>query len=159
MLSTSKPTTVHSPQSSGAEEWGLERRANAEVDENNSVSQSDESEGNEEYDQPMHEDSDEQLPDYSRDNSASSPLQMMDDESEDNGEDDEDNGEDDEEGEDGVDYDAEHPVDEGNDDTEMSGDEELDDDDEDDDDGGGQGGVGNINDDEDGSSYSSEYSE
>jgi hypothetical protein len=147
MLSNSKPTTVHSPQSSGAEEWGLERRAYVEDDENNSISQSDESEGNEENDEPMNEDSDEELPEYSRDNSGSSPHQVMDDESEDNGYENE------EAEEDGVDY--EHPVDEGDDDTEMSGDE-LDDDD---DDGGGQGGVGNINEDEDGSSYSSEYSE
>ncbi|CAM0953906.1 unnamed protein product [Alopecurus aequalis] len=163
MLSNAKPTTADSPQSSGEEEWGLERRAYAEDDENNSASQSeDESEGNEENDEPMDEDSDEeQLPDYSRGNSGSSPLQMMnEDESEDDGEYEEEG----EEEEDEVDYDAQHPVDEGNNDTEMSGDEELPDDDDDDDDGdddagGGQGRAGSRNDDEDGTSYSSEYSE
>lgn len=150
MLSNARPTVVHSPQSSGAEEWGLDRRAYAEDDENNSVSQSDESEGDEENGEPMNEDYDEQLPDYPRDNSGSSPPQMMDSESEDNDEYDE--GE-----EDGADYDAEQPMDEDNDDAEMSGDDELGDDD-DDDGGGSQGGEGNADDDE-GTSYSSEYSE
>ncbi|KQK04896.1 homeobox-DDT domain protein RLT2 isoform X2 [Brachypodium distachyon] len=154
MLGNAKPTTVPSPQSSGAEEWGLERRAYIEDDENNSVSQSDESE--EENGEPMNEDYNEQLPDYSKDNSGSSPLQMMDDGSEDDEEGDE------EVEDDGVDYDAEHPIDEDNNDAEMSGNDGLgndEDDDDDDDAGGGQDGMGNTDDNEDGTSYSSEFSE
>uniref|UniRef100_A0A0D9WJP9 Homeobox domain-containing protein n=1 Tax=Leersia perrieri TaxID=77586 RepID=A0A0D9WJP9_9ORYZ len=148
MLRNTKHTaTVESPQSSGAEEWGLERRPSyAKDDEDNSVSQSDES-SEEDNSEPMNE-YDEQLPDYSRDNSGSSPLQMMDDGSDDNEEDAEgDDGE-----EDGEDYDAEQHGDEDNDDAEMD-----EDDVEDNDDGGG--GAENGDDDEDGTSYSSEYSE
>jgi len=51
--------TVHSPGSSGAEEWALERREYVEDDDNNSVSQSDESEENENG-VPMIEEYDEQ---------------------------------------------------------------------------------------------------
>ncbi|KAL6610783.1 hypothetical protein ACP70R_040752 [Stipagrostis hirtigluma subsp. patula] len=149
MLSNANPrTTVHSPQSSGAEEWTMERRAYAEDDDNNSVSQSDDSEEN---DEPMNEEYDEQLHDYSR---ASNPLQMMDDGPEDNDEDVE--GEEDAE-EDGEDYEAEHATGDEDDDIEMGEDDEIHDDDDED---GGGGGVENADEDEAGtSSYSSEYSE
>ncbi|KAL5232410.1 hypothetical protein ABZP36_031186 [Zizania latifolia] len=147
MLSNAKPrTTVESPQSSGAEEWGLERRPYVKDDGNSSASQSDGS--SEQNSEPMNEEYDEQLPDYRRDNSGSSPHQMLDDGSDDNDEDAQGD-----EGEDvGEDYDAQHHVDEENDDSEMG-----EDDDEDNDDGGG--GAENADDDEDGTSYSSEYSE
>ncbi|KAG8069443.1 hypothetical protein GUJ93_ZPchr0005g14930 [Zizania palustris] len=135
-------STVESPQSSGEEEWGLERRPYVKVDEHNSVSQSDES--SEEISEPMNE-YDEQLPDYSRDNSGSSPLQMLEDGSDDNDEAEEE-GEDD-----GEDYDAEHHVDEDDEDADEMGE----DDDEDNEDGGG---GENADEDEDGTSYSSEYS-
>jgi len=60
--------TVHSPESSGAGEWALERREYVEDDDNNSVSQSDESEENENG-VPMIEEYDEQqIPSYRRDN-------------------------------------------------------------------------------------------
>jgi len=76
--------TVHSLESSSAEGWALERREYVEDDDNNSVSQSDESEENENG-VPMIEEYDEQqIPGYRKDNSESSPLQMMDDGSEDN---------------------------------------------------------------------------
>ena len=69
MLSkTNRSGTVHSPESSGAEEWALERREYVEDDDNNSVSQSDESEENENG-VPMIEEYDEQqIPSYRRDN-------------------------------------------------------------------------------------------
>ncbi|BAF18235.2 Os05g0562400 [Oryza sativa Japonica Group] len=152
MLRNAKHTTaMESPQSSGAEEWGLERRPSyVKDDEDNSASQSEES--SEENSEPMNEEYDELLPDYSRDNSGSSPLQMMDDGSDDNEED----AEGDEDGEeDGEDYDAEQHVDEDNDDAEMGEDDVEDNDDGD----GGGGGAENGDEDEDGTSYSSEYSE
>uniref|UniRef100_A0A0E0L5Q8 Uncharacterized protein n=1 Tax=Oryza punctata TaxID=4537 RepID=A0A0E0L5Q8_ORYPU len=152
MLRNAKHTTaMESPQSSGAEEWGLERRPSyVKDDEDNSASQSEES--SEENSEPMNEEYDEQLPDYSRENSGSSPLQMMDDGSDDNEED----AEGDDEGEDdGEDYDAEQHVDEDNDDAEMGEDDVEDNDDGD----GGGGGAENGDEDEDGTSYSSEYSE
>ncbi|KAL6848942.1 hypothetical protein ACP4OV_021525 [Aristida adscensionis] len=152
MLSNANPTTtVHSPQSSGAEEWAMERRrAYVEEDDNNSVS--DESDESEENGEPMNEDYDEQPHDYSRDNSASRPLQMMDDGAEDN--DDESEGEEDAE-EDGDDYEAEHAIDDEDDDAEMGEDDEIHDDDDED----GGGGAENANEDGGTSSYSSEYSE
>jgi hypothetical protein len=140
--------TVYSLESSGAEGWTLERREYVEDDENNSVSQSDESEENE-IGVPMIEEYDEQqIPGYRRDNSESSPLQMMDDGSEDN----DDDAEGDEEGDDGEDYEAEDVGDD-DDDVDMGGDG----DDDDDDDGGD--GVANADVDDGATSYSSGYSE
>uniref|UniRef100_A0A804QKX7 Uncharacterized protein n=1 Tax=Zea mays TaxID=4577 RepID=A0A804QKX7_MAIZE len=165
MLSKTNHTgTTHSPESSGAEEWAFERREYVKDDENNLVSQSDESEENVE---PMNEEYGEHISGYPRDNSDSRPVQMMGDGSDDNDED----AEGDEGEEDGEDYEAEDPGDEDDDvemdgdddvevdeddDIEMDGDDDIEDDDDDD------GGDGAANGDEDGggtSSYSSEYSE
>ncbi|XP_062180404.1 homeobox-DDT domain protein RLT2-like [Phragmites australis] len=153
MLSKANHTsTVHSPESSGAEEWALERRGYVKDDGNTSVSQSDESEENEKNGEPMNQEYDEQLPDYPRGNPGSSPLQMMNDGSEDD-----EDAEGDEEGEeDGESYEVEHPVGDEDDDVEMGEDDEVRDDDDDD----GGDGVENADEDEGGtSSYSSEYSE
>jgi hypothetical protein len=151
MLSKANPSTaVHSPESSGAEEWTLEKREYVRDEDNTSVSQSDGSEANEENGDPMNEEYDEQLPDYSRDNYGTSSLPMMDDCSEDN---DDDDTEGDEVGEeDGDDYEAEDPIGEDAEDIEMSEDDEIDDDD-------GEGDVNNADEDELGTSYSSEYSD
>jgi len=65
----------------------LERREYVEDDDNNSVSQSDESEENENGVSMIEEYDEQQIPGYRRDNSESSPLQMMDDGSEDNDDD------------------------------------------------------------------------
>ncbi|CAD6271220.1 unnamed protein product [Miscanthus lutarioriparius] len=151
MLSKANHTgTMHSPESSGAEEWALERREYVKDDDDNSVSQSDESE--EENGEPMNEEYDEQISVYPRDNSESSPVQMMDDASDDNDEDAEgDEGEDD-----GEDYEAENPAGDEDDDVEMGGDDDIRDDDDDD---GGDGAANADEDEGDTSSYSSEYSE
>lgn len=150
MLSKANHTgAMHSPESSGAEEWALERREYVKDDDDNSVSQSDESE--EENGEPMNEEYDEQISVYPRDNSESSPVQMMDDASDDNDED----AEGDEGEEDGEDYEAEDPAGDEDDDVEVGGGDDIQDDDDDDGDG-----AANADEDEgDTSSYSSEYSE
>jgi hypothetical protein len=147
MLSKSNlSTAVHSPESSGAEEWTLEKRGYVKDDDNTSVSQSDGSEENEENGDPMNEEYDEQFPDYSRDNYGTRSLKMMDDGSEDNDED----AEGDEVGEeDGEGYEVEDPIGEDDDDIEMGEDDEIRD---------GEGNVNNADEDEGGTSYSSEYS-
>ncbi|AQK92148.1 Putative homeodomain-like transcription factor superfamily protein [Zea mays] len=118
MLSKTNHTgTTHSPESSGAEEWAFERREYVKDDENNLVSQSDESEENVE---PMNEEYGEHISGYPRDNSDSRPVQMMGDGSDDNDED----AEGDEGEEDGEDYEAEDPGDE-DDDVEMDGDDDV----------------------------------
>nr|XP_034595610.1 homeobox-DDT domain protein RLT2-like isoform X2 [Setaria viridis] len=145
MLSSSKPATVEeSPRSSGADEWGLEARMPyTEGDENSSGSQS---EDNEENGQPMDDDYEEQVPDYSIGYSSGSRphgmMSMMDPESDEEDEDAEgdENAEED---------DADHAVDDA--DIEMDEDDEIVDD--------GDGGEMNVDEDEDATSYSSDYSE
>lgn len=147
MLSKANHTgTMHSPESSDAEEWALERREYVKDDDTNLVSQSDESE--EENGEPMNEEYDERISGYPRDNSESSPIQMMGD-----GSDDEDV-EGDEGDEDGEDYEAEDPAGDEDDNVEMDGDDDIQDNNDDDDDGGD--GAANADEDEGGtSSYSS----
>ncbi|KAK3165036.1 hypothetical protein QOZ80_1AG0028110 [Eleusine coracana subsp. coracana] len=147
MLSSSKPSTVESPRSSGADEWGLETRIPyTEGDENSSGSQSDQSEDNEETGQPMNEEYEEQLPNYSVGYSdVSRPHGMMPAMDHDTDEEDEDA-----EGDgDGDDYVEE-------DDVEMDDDDEIVDDGDDD---GGDGMEMNADEDEGATSYSSDYSE
>ncbi|KAG8055907.1 hypothetical protein GUJ93_ZPchr0001g29646 [Zizania palustris] len=150
MLSNAKHATVEeSPQSSGAEEWGLEnRRPYIEGDANSSGSQSYQSEDNEENGQPMDEEYDEQVPDYSRGySSGSRPLGMVDNQSEED-EDAEMDAESDEDGEE--DGRAIDDVD-----SEMDEDGEIGDDGED----GGDGVEVNAEEGEGSTSYSSDYSE
>ncbi|KAF8675750.1 hypothetical protein HU200_047234 [Digitaria exilis] len=141
ILSSSKPPAIEeSPQSSGADEWGLETRMPfTEGDENSSGSQS------EDNGQPMDEDYEEQVPDYSVGYSSGSRphgmMSMMEHES-------------DEEDEDAED-DAGHTVDDA--DVEMDEDDEIGDDGDGED--GGDGGEMNVDEDEDATSYSSDYSE
>lgn len=151
MLSSSKPATAEeSPRSSGADEWGLETRVPyTEGDENSSGSQS---EDNEETGQPMDDDYEEQVPDYSVGYASGSRphgmMSMMDHESDDEDED--------AEGDENVDEDdADHAVDDA--DIEMDEDDEIGDDGDGDD--GGDGGEMNVDEDEDATSYSSDYSE
>ena len=156
MLSNVKPSAVEeSPRSSGAEEWGLESRRpyiQGEGDENSSGSESDQSEDNGENGQPMDEEYEEQVPDYSR--AYSGGLRphahvMLDDETEDDDEDAEGDGEGDEE-----EYDVNHAS--------ADVDDEMDEDDDDignDGDDGGDGVEVNADEDEGATSYSSEYSE
>ncbi|XP_040376666.1 homeobox-DDT domain protein RLT2-like [Oryza brachyantha] len=149
MLSNAKPATVEeSPRSSGADEWGLEnRRPYIEGDENSSGSQLDQSEDNEENSQPMDEEYDEQVPNFSRGySSGSRPHGMIDDESEEEDEDAE--GDDD-----GEEDDVDHAVDDV--DAEMDDDDDIGDDGED----GGDGAEANADEDNGASSYSSEYSD
>ncbi|XP_062206469.1 homeobox-DDT domain protein RLT2-like isoform X2 [Phragmites australis] len=158
MLSSSKPTAVEeSPQSSGADEWGLDnRRPYISGDENSSGSRSDRSEDNEENGQPMDEEYEEQIPDYSIGYSGGSTphgmMSTMDHETDEEDEDAEGDGEGDEYVEED---DADHAVDD------VDG--EMDDDDEMADDGDGEdGGDGvemNADEDEGATSYSSDYSE
>ncbi|KAL6615773.1 hypothetical protein ACP70R_038043 [Stipagrostis hirtigluma subsp. patula] len=153
MLSSSKPATVEeSPQSSGADEWGLgNRMPYIEGDENSSASQSDQSEDNEENGQAMDEDYEEQVPDYSRSYSGGSrPHGIMDHETDEEDEDAEGNGEGDE-------YVEEDDADQATDDidVEMDEDDEIGDDGED----GGDGVEMNADEDEGATSYSSDYSE
>ncbi|BAS73619.1 Os01g0672300, partial [Oryza sativa Japonica Group] len=153
MLSNAKAATVEeSPRSSGADEWGLEnRRPYIDGDENSSGSQLDQSEDNEENGQPMDEEYDEQVPDYSRGYSGGSrPHGMIDDDVS------EEEDEDVEGDDDGEEDDADRAVDDV--DAEMDEDDDIGDDGED----GGDGGDGveaNADEDEGGSSYSSEYSD
>lgn len=148
MLSSSKPATVEdSPRSSGADEWGLETRipyTEGEGDENNSVSQSYQSEDNEENGQPMDEDYEGQVPDYSLGYSVESrPHGMIStmDETDDEDEDAEDDGD--------------HTVEDV--DAEMDEDDEIGDDGDGQD--GGDGGEMIADEDEGATSYSSDYSE
>ncbi|CAO2183310.1 unnamed protein product [Urochloa humidicola] len=154
MLSSSKPATIEeSPQSSGAEEWGLETRTPyTEGDENSSGSQS---EDNEQNGLPMDEDYEEQVPDYSIGYSGGSRphrMSMMDHESDEEDEDAEGDGEGDENAEED---DADDAVDDA--DAEMDEDDEIGDDGDGED--GGDGGEMNVDEDEDATSYSSDYSE
>jgi len=113
--------TMHSPQSSGVEEWALERRECVKDDDNNLVSQTDESE--EENGEPVNEEYDEQISVYPRDNFESSPVQMMDDASDNN----DGNAEGDEGEEDGEDYEVEDPGGGGDDDddVDMGGEDDI----------------------------------
>uniref|UniRef100_A0A0E0C5V6 Homeobox domain-containing protein n=1 Tax=Oryza meridionalis TaxID=40149 RepID=A0A0E0C5V6_9ORYZ len=150
MLSNAKAATVEeSPRSSGADEWGLEnRRPYIDGDENSSGSQLDQSEDNEENGQPMDEEYDEQVPDYSRGYSGGSrPHGMIDDDVS------EEEDEDAEGDDDGEEDDADRAVDDV--DAEMDEDDDIGDDGED----GGDGVEANADEDEGGSSYSSEYSD
>ncbi|XP_066312282.1 homeobox-DDT domain protein RLT2-like isoform X2 [Miscanthus floridulus] len=149
MLSSSKPAPVEeSPQSSGADEWGLETRVTYnKCDENSSGSQS---EDNEENGQPMDEDYEEQVPDYSMGYSSGSrhhgTMFMMDHETDEEDED--------AEGDENVEEDdADQAVDDA--DVEMDEDDEIGDDGED----GDVGGEMNADEDPDATSYSSDYSE
>lgn len=122
-----------------------------EVDENSSGSQSDQSEDIEENGQPMDEDYDEQVPDYSiAYSSGSRPHGVMDDETDEEDEDAEGDAEGDEDGEDD---DVNHAA--------AADDDEMDEDDDigDDGDDGGDGVEANADEDEGATSYSSEYSE
>ena len=112
---------MHSPQSSGVEEWALERRECVKDDDNNLVSQTDESE--EENGEPVNEEYDEQISVYPRDNFESSPVQMMDDASDNN----DGNAEGDEGEEDGEDYEVEDPGGGGDDDddVDMGGEDDI----------------------------------
>ncbi|KAF0917404.1 hypothetical protein E2562_017855 [Oryza meyeriana var. granulata] len=151
MLSNAKPATVEeSPRSSGADEWGLEnRRPYIEGDENSSGSQLDQSEDNEENGQPMDEEYDEQVPDYSRCYSGGSRPHGMIDDDESEEEDEDAEGDDD----DGEEDDMDRAVDDV--DAEMDEDDDIGDDGED----GGDGVEANADEDEGASSYSSEYSD
>lgn len=145
ILSSSKPATIESPQSSGADEWGLgSRMPFTEGDENSSGSQS------EDNGQPMDEDYEEQVPDYSIGYSSGSRphgmMSMMDNESDEEDEDAEGDGE---EGDENVEVDDAEG--------EMDEDDEIGDDGDGED--GGDGGEMNVDEDEDATSYSSDYSE
>ncbi|AQK97182.1 Homeobox-DDT domain protein RLT1 [Zea mays] len=150
MLTSSKAADIEeSPRSSGADEWGLETRMTyTERDENSSGSRY---EDNEENGQPMDEDYEEQVPDYSIDYSSGSRhhemMSMMDHETDEEDED--------AEGDENVEEDdADHAVDDA--DVEMDeGDDEIGDDGED----GGVGGEMTPDEDPDATSYSSDYSE
>ncbi|XP_062217174.1 homeobox-DDT domain protein RLT2-like isoform X4 [Phragmites australis] len=76
MVSSSKPATIEeSPRSSGADEWGLgTRMPYTEGGGNSSASQSDQSEDNEENGQPMDEEYEDQVLDYSIGYSGGSRL-------------------------------------------------------------------------------------
>jgi hypothetical protein len=148
MLSSSKAATIEeSPRSSGADEWGLETRTTyTECDENSSGSQS---EDNEENGQPMDDDYEDQVPDYSIGYSTGSRhhvmMSMMDHDSDEEDED--------AEGDENVEEDADLAVDDA--DVEMDEDDEIGDDGED----GGVGGEMNADEDPDATSYSSDYSD
>jgi hypothetical protein len=149
MLTSSKAADIEeSPRSSGADEWGLETRMTyTERDENSSGSRY---EDNEENGQPMDEDYEEQVPDYSIDYSSGSrhhEMMSMDHETDEEDED--------AEGDENVEEDdADHAVDDA--DVEMDeGDDEIGDDGED----GGVGGEMTPDEDPDATSYSSDYSE
>jgi hypothetical protein len=78
ILSSSKHVAIESPQSSGADEWGMENRIPyIEGKENNSGSQSDQPEDNEESSQPMNEEYEEEVPDYSVGYAGVRPCGMM----------------------------------------------------------------------------------
>jgi hypothetical protein len=152
ILSSSKLAAIESPQSSGADEWGLENRIPyIEGEENNSGSQSDQPEDNEESSQPMNEEYEEQVPDYSVGYAGVRPrgmMPVMDHEMDEEDEDAEDEG-------DGDDY-----VEEDDADNAVDVDIEMDEDDEIGDDGDGGDGVEmNADEDEGATSYSSDYSE
>ncbi|TVU35568.1 hypothetical protein EJB05_17466, partial [Eragrostis curvula] len=154
----SKPATVESPRSSGADEWGLETRIPyIEGDENRSGSESDQSEDNEENGQPMDVAYEQQVPDYSVGYSGVSRphglMPAMDRETTD---------EEDEDAEgdgDGDDYVEEDDADQADDDidAEMEEDDEIGDDGDGDD--GGDGMEMDADEDDVGTSYSSDCSE